>query len=164
MTRREWIDKLFREYSGDLFRYLRQFRLAEDETYDLVQNTFLKLLDVKQGSLKSPKSWLFTVGRNMALNEIKKNKRMINPETMDDRQDDSPGALHGMISDEQKSDLYRAFEKLPENEQEILRLSLKHGLKNLEIAKVLGKKEGAVRVALHRSREHLKDLLREMTA
>lgn len=164
MTRRDWIDRLFREYSGDLFRYLRQFRLSEDETFDLVQNTFLKLLDVKQGSLKSPKSWLFTVGRNLALNELKKNKRTVNTETMDDKVDESPGALNDMINNEQNSDLYLAFTRLQESEQEILRLSIKHGLKNSEIATILGKKEGAIRVALHRAKQHLKELVQAMAA
>ena len=75
MEHREWVDRLFREHAKALYRYLRTFRLPEEDTYDLVHDAFLKLLGTKPSQVRQPKVWLFTVGRNLALNKLKRKKR-----------------------------------------------------------------------------------------
>ena len=160
MTRREWIDDLFKKHSEALFFYLRLFRLPEDETYDLVQAVFLKLIELKPGNLKQPKAWLFAVGRNMALNALSRNKRFKSASDAPEPVGNNPNALSLLLDDEEHALLWRAFSRLPEEDREMYRLHLEQGFTYRQIAEVLGKSEGAVRVAMHRSRNRLREFLK----
>jgi RNA polymerase sigma-70 factor (ECF subfamily) len=53
------------------------------------------------------------------------------------------------------------LEQLSPEQREALVLFEVHGLSIREVSEVLGKKEGAVRVLLHRARERLEELLRK---
>ena len=160
MDRRDWVDSLFRKHSKELFRYLRSFRLPEDETYDLVQSTFIKALDANPSRIKKPKAWLFKVGRNMAINTLKRERRMVNGDFQEPA-DESPGVLSDLLKNEDHARLWAAVEKLSEKDRELLRLQLANDFSYAEIGRILGKSNVAVRVAMHRVREKLKDIINE---
>ncbi len=160
MDQREWVDRLFQECAKELFHYLCSFRLSEDDTYDLVQETYVILLDAKQSRIRNPKVWLFTVGRNLAINTLKRRKRRAESPDVEALADESPGALSHMLKEEEWAGLWQAFRMLPSRDQEMMELSLEHEFSYREIATLLGKSEISVRVAMHRSRKRLSNLLR----
>jgi len=155
VNRHEWVDQLFREHSGALFAYLRTFRLDEDDLYDLLQSTFIKLMDVRPGTLKKPRAWLFTVGRNLAINALARRKRFSVPEDAAESSDTVPDALGALLRDEENRELWSLFKALPAGEQELFRLHLEHGLPLEEVGRIVGRSTGAVKVALHRARKRL---------
>ena len=159
MDRREWVDRLFQEHGDALFRYLRSFRLPEDETYDLVQSVFLKLIEVKPTKLKQPKAWLFAVGRNMAINALGRAKRTSAVPESFEPPGDEPSPLDRLLEGEAYARLWQAFSQLPERDREMIRLSLEHGLTHEQIAEVTGTTRGAVKVAMHRNRHKLRELV-----
>ena len=161
MDRRQWIDSLFREHADSLYRYLRTFRLPEDETHDLVQSVFMKLITNNPKKLKNPKAWLFAVGRNMAINQYHKQRRTVNTESEPDPVDTSPDTLTNLLKDEQNNLFWTAFKQLSKDEQELLRLRLNHEQSHQDIALIVGKSPGAVRVALHRIKEQLITLIEQ---
>jgi len=165
MDQGEWVDRLFRDHAKELYRYLRTFRLPEEDTYDLVQDAFAKLLDTEPSSIRKPKVWLFTVGRNLAINLLKRN-RTRRPEGTDPDTvaDGSPGALSGLLDREERSRLWRAFLALPDRDREMMELYLEHGFSYRQIGSVTGRSEIAVRVAMHRCRKQMRQRLHPDTA
>ncbi len=162
MDRHQWIDSLFRNHAEDLFRYLRTFRLPEDETYDLVQAAFLAILKEDLDSIQRPRSWLFTVGRNLAINSLRSGKRSVSGIEIDEKPGDEPLADEVMIQGESDEELWQAFAKLPQRDQELLRLQILDELSTREIADVLAMSESAVRVALHRARQRLREVVESL--
>ena len=159
MDRREWVDRLFRAHAGELFRYLRTFRLSEEETYDLVQDAFVRLLRADPSRIRQPKVWLFTVARNQALNTRKRARRQVDLPDLEELSDASPGPLADLLEVEEHTMLWRAFQRLPAAQRELMGLYLDHEFSYRQIAKVLGKSEISIRVAMHRSRNQIRQLL-----
>ncbi len=159
MNRNEWVDGLFRDHGKDLYRYLRTFRLSEEDTYDLVHDTYVKLLEKRPSQIRQPRVWLFTVGRNLAINALKRNQRRLENADVENLEDTSPGALAGLLKNEKNDLLWKAFLKLPEKNREMMALYLEYELSYRQIATILDKSEIAVRVSMHRSRAQLKKIL-----
>lgn len=159
MDRRKWVDEIFRTHAEGLFRYLRTFRLSTDDTYDLVQSTFLKLIEMKPNQIKHPKAWLYSVGRNLAIDLLRRNR--VRPEggNVDEIVDGSRGLIERIEHDEARALLQQSFNELPESDREMLRLALEHELPYARIAAVIKKSEISVRVAMHRARKQLKKKL-----
>ena len=161
MDQRQWVDNLFREHAKPLFRYLRTFRLPEEDTYDLVQEAYIRLLNAGPSEIRKPKVWLFTVGRNLAINMLKREKpRWTDAVEVDEMADESEGALAGLLEKEDRARLWEAFSRLPGRDREMMGLYLEHEFSYRQIAEVLGRSEISVRVAMHRSRNRLKKQLR----
>jgi len=162
MDRREWVDRLFREQAKNLHRYLRGFRLPEEETYDLVQDSFVRLLEADPARIQLPKVWLFTIGRNLAINAFQRNRRRPGNSDVENLVDESPGVLTGMQEDQERAMLWQAFLKLSAKDRELMGLYLEHEFSYRQIAGILGKSEISVRVAMHRLRAQLRTLLPSM--
>jgi len=159
MDRRARVDRLFQEHARAL--YLRGFRLPEDETYDLVQDAFLRLLEADVERVRLPRAWLFTTGRNLAINKLKRNRAASDPADVEGLADESPGPLADMEDVRDRQALWQAFQKLSAPERELLELSLEHEFTCGQMAAILGRSEISVRVAMHRVRTRLKKLLQD---
>ncbi len=161
MDKRQWVDSLFREHAKPLFRYLCSFRLSEEDTYDLVQEAYTRLLDAGPMKISKPKVWLFTVGRNLAINMLKRDKaRRADAMDVDEMAEESPGALADLLEKEERAQLWEAFSKLSAGDREMMGLYLEHEFSYRQIAEVLGRSEISIRVAMHRTRNRLKKRLR----
>jgi RNA polymerase sigma-70 factor (ECF subfamily) len=68
----------------------------------------------------------------------------------------SPEREH--LKREEYAQLHRAIKALPEEQQEVLQLRFSFGLRCAEIAPVLDKSEGAVRMLLYRTIRTLRDI------
>jgi RNA polymerase sigma factor (sigma-70 family) len=157
MDQGEWVDRLFRDHAKELYRYLRTFRLPEEDTYDLVQDAFAKLLVTEPSSIRRPKVWLFSVGRNLAINLLKRNRTSrVGGADPDSVPDGSPGALCGLLDREERSRLWQAFLALPARDREMMELYLEQGFSYRQIGSVTGRSEIAVRVAMHRCRRQMR--------
>ena len=148
------------------YRSLRDVTEAED----LAQNVFVQVY--KSAGRYQPaakfSTWLFTIARNLCLNEIRRRSR--HPaESLDQTHaeaDDQPlhqvedkrvaappeQLLHGEL--EQK--ITDALTELPENQRTALLLCRQEELSYEEIAEVLGCSLSATKSLIHRGRETLK--------
>ncbi|MBN1327292.1 MAG: RNA polymerase sigma factor [Candidatus Cloacimonetes bacterium] len=71
------LDELYKRYSKKLFIFCRQmiFNSSQQDAEDLVQNTFFRV--IKAADRFNPhralfRTWLFTIARNLCLDELKK--------------------------------------------------------------------------------------------
>lgn len=117
---------------------LKDYSLSED----IMQDTYLKALS-KIHSYKpthSFKSWIVTIGKNLAINEFNRRKR----ETSIDIQTDEMFLGQTESRSENQILIEQIFKVLNDSEREIVLLHVIGDLKHREIAKMLSKPIGTV--------------------
>ena len=72
----ESLEALFAALEEPLLRYAWRFLQDSEAAQDVVQEAFMKLHD-QFSTMKTPKSWLYRTVHNMALNHLRKGKRII---------------------------------------------------------------------------------------
>ncbi|WP_078548186.1 RNA polymerase sigma factor [Litchfieldia alkalitelluris] len=76
MNRQQIISEWFHQYSDDIYHYLI-YRIGATDVEDLVQEVFIKAIKgfhSFEGN-SSPKTWLFSIARNIAIDEIRRRSR-----------------------------------------------------------------------------------------
>lgn len=123
---------------------------------DLVQETFIKAIkfcDTFQGD-SSPKTWLYSIARNVAIDEQRKRKRrwMVSLPFMEKyemKDEQTPEKIFEL--DEEKRELYQSIKTLKQTYQDVLILRGIEDLSVEETSAVLHWSENKVRVTFHRA-------------
>lgn len=167
MKDRELISDWFHMYSNDVYNFLVYYRGAIDAE-DLVQEVFIK---ASQGIASfrneaNPKTWLFTIARNVAIDHARKAARRITPIASELKDDYLPGSTDSpesiVLEDESMQEIYGIIMGLKENYREVLILRGIEAMNTKETAKILGWKESKVKVTYHRAKKALeKQLVQE---
>ena len=159
---REAICDIIQDYRNGLILFIdsiiNDFCAAEE----LAEDVFIKLCSDKPkfSGKCSFKTWIYTIGKNAALNSIKKRSR--HPEEpLDDFYDisDKVNIESSYIRDEDMGLLYRALEKLNPDYKQILYLIYFEGFSNTEASKIMKKTERQIRNLLYRAKESLRNVL-----
>ncbi len=154
----ELITDWFDAYADDVYRFIIYYTSTSD-VEDLVQEVFIKAID-RYDSFKgdaSPKTWLISIARNLAIDEARKNKRkdwrkLI--KTYEHKIDISPEDKH--IVNERKLELHQAISKLKQDYRDVVILRGIEELSVTETAKILKWTDSKVRVTFHRALKTLK--------
>jgi RNA polymerase sigma-70 factor (ECF subfamily) len=166
----ELVEKYKQPVMNLVFRTVRDAAEAED----LAQNVFVQVYKSARRYRVSAKfsTWLFTIARNLCLNEIRRRSR--HPaESMDaphPEQEDQPlrqfedqktasppdRLLHGELAEK----IEQVLAGLPENQRTAILLCRQEELSYEEIAGVLGCSVSATKSLIHRGRETLKEKLK----
>lgn len=139
------------QYQRPLLNFLSILVGDYDLASEFAQETFVRAYDNLRRGRPVSLSWLYKVGRNIAMDEYRHRQRV--QETLPvlaQRSDQEPGAL------ECDAKVRRTMEQLPPEEREILYLHVVDRLKTAEIAGVLGIRPGALRMRLLRARERFR--------
>lgn len=107
-------------------------------------------------------AWVFGFLRNVVREQQRSGNRTISLRDDEEIHSDEPGPLDRVLGDEQEASLRTAFAALAEEDQEVLWLRLVAGLSAAEVAEVVGRREGAVRMAQSRALERLRRRLEEV--
>jgi RNA polymerase sigma-70 factor (ECF subfamily) len=153
---------LVETYSALLFRVAYSVLRSRTEAEDVVQDVFVRVLEHRMTLLavRDMRVWLVRVAWNLAIDR----RRRIRPEQMDVA---FAGSLvaRGLPADEAVDEarrmaaVLREMERLPKGERHVLLLSAVEELETVEMAKVLGRSESAVRALLFRARTRLRERL-----
>lgn len=155
---------LYEQYVDAIYRYI-YFRVSADDAEDLVETVFVRAWE-KIGAYKQTKdnfsSWLFRIAHNLVIDYYRSRKTIesITEEYQEYRAEYHPGIMteRGLESDVLK----RGMAGLREEYQEILILKYINELSNKEIAGLLDKSEGSLRILQFRALRALKSALEEM--
>jgi RNA polymerase sigma-70 factor (ECF subfamily) len=163
----EWVRGVLLRFEGDLLRYARRIVGDEEHARDVVQETFLKLWRNDRQAIDGHLvEWLYTVCRNQAVDVRRKEQRMqllaeeslavqesteTAPATFAERQDSAAHVL----------DL---VDRLPANQQEVIRLKFQSGLSYREISRVTGLTVSHVGVLIHTGLKSIRIKLNPATA
>lgn len=137
------ISSAFLEHSGFLKKFLKRFLSENHDIEDVVQETYLKAYRAEQEKdIDQPKAFLFSIAKNLALNELSKKSRQ-----MTDSIEECTAALNlvdvatieNQVEAEQSLGIYcEAIASLPERRRRVYLLRKVHGLPHKEIAHRLG--------------------------
>ena len=159
----EAFGKIYDELVKPVYRYI-YYRVDPQIAEDLTEETFLKvwqnLKKYKQG--KHPfSSWVFKIAHNLVCDYYRKNEVIseIDENTADPKENFHPE--HTITIKFNQIQLRKAIKKLPENSQQVIILKYINELDNNEIAKTIGKSEGAIRTIQFRALKQLRSILEE---
>jgi RNA polymerase sigma-70 factor (ECF subfamily) len=156
---------LWRTLHPPLLRYLTV--RGDEAPEDLAAETWLQVVrDLRRfvGGVPEFRAWLFTVARHRAIDQGRaRASRPVVPmaEPHDDRADTAPSAEQHAVEREATAAALQLVATLPAEQAEMVMLRVVAGLDVAAVAELVGKKPGAVRVAVHRA---LKSLSRDPRA
>src|SRR5699024_6199938 len=120
---------------------------------ELMEETFFRII-VKRPRFfakYSFKTWLYTIARNIAVDYIRKNSRLLPLSDCEfDTASDEEAPLAQLIREDRKIAVHRALQKLKPEYRDALFLTYFAQLKNAETAKVMGKSKSQVEMLIYR--------------
>jgi RNA polymerase sigma-70 factor, ECF subfamily len=160
-TQNSWerFELLYRSSRDDVFAYvatlLKDRAAAEDVTALAFERAYRRrrTFDRRRGE---ERAWLFGIARNAALDELRRRKRVaslvVDPEdvseTLQDDDDDDVALRRTAVRS--------ALAELSARDREVIALKFHAGLRNTELARVLGVSETAAGTLLYRAMEKLR--------
>jgi len=167
-------EELVEKYKQPVMNLLYRTLVDATEAEDLAQNVFLQVYKSAHRYRASAKfsTWLFTIARNLCLNEIRRRSR--HPaESLDAgdadhgeeprlqvREPSSPAPDMAAVRGELHQKVELAISQLPENQRLAILLCREEELSYEGIADVLGCSVSATKSLIHRARETLKHKLK----
>jgi RNA polymerase sigma-70 factor (ECF subfamily) len=166
----ELVEKYKQPVMNFVFRSLRD----EIEAEDLAQNVFLQAYKSRRRYRQTAKlsTWLFTIARNLCLNEIRRRSRhpAESIEESHAEHEDQPRQQYEdksqiapperLLHSELAQKIEEALAGLPENQRTAILLCRQDELSYEEIAEVLDCSLSATKSLIHRGRETLKEKLK----
>ena len=168
-------DGLVEKFKGPVYNFICRQIGRVPEAEDIAQNVFVQVARSAARYEVNAKftTWLFTIARNLCLNEFRRRQR--HPlQSLQDTMSDDPEAEPAQFADlsarspaletsekELQRHVLAAIHRLPENQRTAILLCRFEGLPYEEIARVLETSVSATKSLLHRARETLKLELRE---
>ena len=159
------VEALYEEHAAALHRYAWRLTGDRARAQDVVQDTLLRAWqhpEVADDNERPAQAWLFTVARNMIIDESRSARFRREVSTLDE-----VGALEGVCPDEVNAALDRllisdALARLSPEHREVIRRSYFLGWTTAQIAADLGIADGTVKSRLHYALRSLRHALREM--
>ena len=155
---------LVETYSALLFRVAHSVLRGRAEAEDVVQDVFVRVLEHRRSlpAVRDMRVWLVRIAWNLAIDR----RRRRRPEQMDESfaqslVASSVPADKALDEAQRMNAVLREMERLPKGERDVLLLSAIEELETVEMAKVLGRSESAVRALLFRARVRLRERLEE---
>jgi RNA polymerase sigma-70 factor (ECF subfamily) len=165
---------LVEKYKQPLHNFIHRTLRDETEAEDLAQNVFLQVYKSRDRYERTAKfsTWLFTIARNLCLNEIRRRSRhpAESLEETHNENEDQPQrqyedkkvllATENVLHGELAAKIEEALAELPENQRTAILLCRQDELSYEEIAKILDCSLSATKSLIHRGRETLKEKLK----
>ncbi|GAA2209782.1 sigma-70 family RNA polymerase sigma factor [Nonomuraea monospora] len=148
----ERFEEIYMAYYPAVASYVRRRAGSPDDVADVIAETFTtawrRLTAVPQGD--EARLWLYGVARRVLANHFRAEERRT-ALAVRLREEAATWAAPQHAHDP----AYQAFQRLADDDRELLSLVAWEGLSGPEIAKVLGCSRGAARLRLHRARKRL---------
>ena len=157
------ITEIVGNYKDGLILYLNAYVNNIFIAEELTEDTFFRLIIKKpKFSGKSTfKSWLYAIGRNVAIDFIRHNKKLLNTpiEDMENYLKDETSLEALYINNERKSIVHKALSKLKPEYCQVLWLSFFEDFSNEEIAQIMKKSKRQIENLVYRAKQSLRSTL-----
>ena len=159
----EGLTLIIKEYKDGLILYLNGYVNNIYVAEEIMEETFFKLA-VKRPKFSGKstfKTWLYAIGRNVAIDYIRHNSKfsMYSIEDMENCLKDETDLESMYIKNESKMMVHKAMSRLKPEYRQVLWLCFFEGFSNEEIAQIMGKTKRQVENLVYRSKQSLKILL-----
>jgi len=155
------LEEIVRVFSRPLLLFINGYVNNISIAEDIVSEAFLRLI-IKRRRFKGAalfKTYLFSVGRNLAIDYLRRSAKNKTVPLVEDSPADIEELEAQALADEQKRKVHSALLKLNELYREVLYLSFFEGFTNEQIAKELNKSKKQVENLLYRAKQSLKSIL-----
>gem|GEM_PF-72630 len=149
--------KIVRRYQSPVYRMALRWSRDPDEADEVVQKTFLRLLNHIGGFQGNQlKSYLFRITANLCKNHLRDRARLVLG---------LPRELVAMPNDgaveyeEERAILRRLMGRLPRRQRQVVSLRIDGDLSFTEVASILGITENSAKVNFHHALKHLRLLM-----
>jgi len=157
--------QIYDTYSARIYNYIYHRTGDHDIAEDITAEVFLRMLEaIRKGHPPhtSISAWLYRIAHNLIVDYFRrKPQKMTLP--LDERlvAADPDVAVEDRLARQQ---LLAAISRLTPEQQQVITLKFMEGLSNAEVARILGKTEGAVKALQHRALASLRRILERENA
>ena len=156
--------ELLDEYKDGLTFYINSIVGNLTVAEEVMLDTFTKLT-VKQPRFNGDsefKTWLYAIGRNLAIDTVKKSRKDVPLDDIIGMIDEAEALEDFYLRDEKKSELRRAVSRLKSEHSQALRLVYFDGFTNTEAARIMKKTRHQFDSLIYRAKNALKNELERM--
>ena len=154
------LDQLLERHGNSLTLFLRGYVDSMEDAEDLMMDSFVAIAMKKSWAAKGStfKTWLFAIGRNLALMHMRRRKRTVCQDwTMEaSMQDTGEHPEMKILQDESRRTLFQALDHLKEEYREVLYLMYFDEMTVEEICQVMNRSKTQVYHLTTRGREALR--------
>ena len=158
-------ETLFYRYKARLYYFVLGYLKSEEETEEIVQNTFVSLWEHRHllDENLPVKAYIFKIAVNAVYNYFKHEavRQKFIDFTKSQKSNTVQSAQTDMEIDEALGELKSVLEQLPERQREVFQMSRGEGLSNTEIAKMLGLSVRSVENQVYRALKFIRSKLNE---
>lgn len=151
------------DYKDGLILYLNGYVNNIFIAEELAEDTFFRLMikKPKYSGKSAFKSWLYAIGRNVAVDFIRHNSKLLNTpiEDMENYLSEEQSLEQSYIQEERKIVVHKALSKLAPDYRTILWLVFFEDFSNREAAIALKKNDRQIKNLLYRAKQSLKSEL-----
>jgi RNA polymerase sigma-70 factor (ECF subfamily) len=162
-------EALVRRYQSRVYAVALHYVRDSGEARDLAQEVFIRVYQ-RMETLEGHETflpWLLRVARNACIDHLR--RRKVRPPSVDVPVEDGPelpdtraNPHDSWVAEDRKRLVYRALEKMSEQDREIILLKEIQGLELKEVAAMLEIPVGTVKSRSYRARIHLAQILLAM--
>lgn len=162
---REAFSEIYKLYFAKIYKYCKFNTNDDSEAQDICQETFVKAWkNIKKFDSERPdwsiQAFLFTIARNLIIDGSRRKKELHLEEYLEIETNED---FYENIDRKNNIDLVKeALSKLEEIERQIIILRYFEEMDTKQIANILGIKDGALRVRLHRTMDKLKQITQNL--
>lgn len=156
--------ELYQLYLDAIYRYVYYRTGDTKDAEDLTEQVFLRAWEAFPGYRRRGNpftSWLYRIAHNLVVDHHRRQKPIVLAPSPEEESwvSEEPTSLEQIIEAEEAAALAAAIVQLPEEQQQVIVLRFIEGRKHAEIARIIGKSEGACRIIQHRALTALNRLL-----
>ena len=166
----EAFSQLYRAHLRDVYSY-SYYRVGNHhDAEDLTEQTFLQAYRhferaQRESEGRPLRPWLIRIAHNLAANYYRDRSRRPQTNIDDAGALSTPHTTEGLVQDrDDLARILRGVQQLPDDRREALIMRFALGMDNREIARALGRSEGATKVLIHRAIKQLEESLEEEEA
>ena len=159
--------ELYRDHLRDVYSYSYYRTGNHHDAEDLTEQTFLQAYRHFERAQRESRGrplrpWLIRIAHNLAANYYRDRSRRPQTQLEDASLISAPHDTEMLVeSREELEAVLAGVASLPDDRREALIMRFALGMDNREIARTLGRSEGATKVLIHRAIKQLEDRLKE---
>jgi len=162
------MDEFLRRYKNPIYYFSLRLGIDMHEAQDITQEVFLRVHQSREKYRPIGKfsTWIFSIAHNLCVSKLRRKKWCVlwprkqdDPEQLVEFESPQPSPKEVAEGDEFACNLKRCIQELPLLQKEALILREYENLDYKDIASILKKPLGTVKILIHRARQNLKSKL-----